>query len=192
MSHPFAICWSIKLTAFYTVTFCNTVTFVCYLLKHKTHCIDAVTAIDTVTSFCRLFKHFIHVTFIYFIVLDLSYATDDLHMTGLRSELRFIWKKKLINAFTASVWLFAHRLLTYAVVLLLVVFGGTLRASPLYIAVSFMFLVAYNGIGCVFEGVSKLSEVLVAATRIQVRSTDRDYGFFAFLFVCLLVVVVMV
>ena len=53
--------------------------------------------------------------------------------------------------------------------------GGSLRAGPLYMAVSFMFLLAYNGVGCVFEGVSRFSEFYVASTRIQVRSVACIY-----------------
>ena len=98
-----------------------------------------------------------------------SFVTHGSFMIGFRSELHFIWAKKRIRAFTANVWLFAHRFLTYALVVVLVVSGGPLRVSPLYIAVSFMFLVAYNGIGCVFEGVSRFSEFHIASLRIQVR-----------------------
>ena len=98
-----------------------------------------------------------------------SFVTHGSFMIGFRSELHFIWQKKRVRAFTANVWFFAHRFLTYALVVVLVVSGGPLRVSPLYIAVSFMFLVAYNGIGCVFEGVSRFSEFHIASLRIQVR-----------------------
>ncbi|XP_076453870.1 ATP-binding cassette sub-family C member 4-like isoform X2 [Babylonia areolata] len=84
-----------------------------------------------------------------------------------RSELKYVWAKKRINAFTSSVWLFAHRVLSYAVVVMHVCLGGTVRAAPLYIALSFMFLLAYNGVGCVFEGVSRFSEFCVASARVQ-------------------------
>lgn len=98
-----------------------------------------------------------------------SFVTHGSFVIGFRSELHIIWAQKRIRAFTANVWLFAHRFLTYALVVVCVVSGGPLRVSPLYIAVSFMFLVAYNGIGCVFEGVSQFSEFHIASLRIQVR-----------------------
>ncbi|KAL8559265.1 hypothetical protein ACOMHN_040389 [Nucella lapillus] len=87
-----------------------------------------------------------------------------------RSEMDYVWAKKLITTFTSNVWLFAHRILGYTVVVMHITLGGNLRATPLYIALSFMFLLAYNGIGCVFEGVSKFSEFCVASARIEVGS----------------------
>lgn len=118
-----------------------------------------------------MFGYAVQVTcFIHDITLEpSSFVTHGSFVIGFRSELHFIWGKKRIRAFTANVWLFAHRFLTYALVVVLVVSGGPLRVSPLYIAVSFMFLIAYNGIGCVFEGVSRFSEFHIASLRIQVR-----------------------
>lgn len=111
------------------------------------------------------------------LTLELFCATHDLYMIRFRGELLSIWAKKRISAFTSSVWLFAHRLLSYAVVVVYVISGETLRVSPLYIAMSFMFIMAYNGIGCVFEGVRRFSEFHVASVRIQVRtrSIGCDY-----------------
>ncbi|XP_025080220.1 multidrug resistance-associated protein 4-like isoform X3 [Pomacea canaliculata] len=84
-----------------------------------------------------------------------------------RCELRYIMAKKRINAFTSSVWVVAHRVLTYALVVTHVLMESTLRATSLYIGVSFMFLMAYNGIGCVFEGVIRFVESTVSARRIE-------------------------
>lgn len=85
-----------------------------------------------------------------------------------RCELSYVMAKKRINAFTSSVWVVAHRVLTYALVVTHVLMESTLRATSLYIGVSFMFLMAYNGIGCVFEGVIRFVESTVSARRIEV------------------------
>ncbi|KAK7478989.1 hypothetical protein BaRGS_00029750 [Batillaria attramentaria] len=99
------------------------------------------------------------------ILLEVTEEVANLSVTFLR--VQNLWAQKRIRSFTASVWVFAHRVLTYALVVTHALSLGGLRAAPLYIGISYMFLVAYNGIGMVFEGVSKFVEFRVAALRIK-------------------------
>lgn len=85
-----------------------------------------------------------------------------------RCEVQYVWAKQRISAFTSSIWVIAHRILSYALVVAYVLIGGTLRASPLFIGLSGMYILAYIGIGCVFEGVTNFVDLRVTAVRVQV------------------------